>query len=124
MGWSWEKIEAYGFKIKPRGTALKSILDKNKKLIDYLELDFETVFLFFVSSFQTLDEADGSYAFSSPDVVGSPFNEPKHPTFTEFLDDNSYNLSEEEKAVLDKIRSELGLEDIKLLRVVDARVCY
>lgn len=110
MGWDYEDRVAFGVNVCAwKYSGLKHLL---KEYNTWLDCDKDmafggkgNLFIYIKSSYQTLDEDEGVYAFSSPDTTGDEFNPPKHPIVHEqLIDKEPYVMTDEEKLALNKVR--------------------
>lgn len=81
------------------------------------------MFVYVKSTYQVLNEDEGSYAFSSPDAHGTAFAAPTHPTIHEVQDLQAPKLSEAEIFAISKIRDICDIH-VSLLWMHNARVEY
>ncbi len=109
MGWDYSHYTAYGLHVRSLGNfELRSLLEHNTKLVGYIDVFSGTgmIFIYFISTFKTICDDHGSYAFGGPDTSGDAFNPPDHPIFTKTLSDKyAPELTEEEIAMVDKIEN-------------------
>jgi hypothetical protein len=84
MGWDYKHVIGYGIIVKSWGNSeLKSLLETNSDILKYNK-DMSlggpgTLFVYIKSTYEVIDQDNGSYAFRSPDSSGDEFNPPTHP---------------------------------------------
>jgi|AntRauTorckE6833_2_1112554.scaffolds.fasta_scaffold34860_2 hypothetical protein len=129
MGWSWEHRIAFGIYVKSRISKipLKLLLKRYEGKINYMGHPdlIDVVFVYLNSSYQCLNEADGSYAYSSPDPSGDKFNEPKHPIFHKKIEEGPESvIKPSDLGILHDIKQRCECLDGNPIWVEDASIDY
>lgn len=128
MGWTYLDYRAYGIMCAVYSAELKAALAEHAHVLGYDAYAAPHMFVYVKSTYQVLNEDEGSYAFSSPDARGSAFTAPTHPTIHTVESLPAPKCTDAENAALEHIRSicrdhnQSG--DLAALWLRDARIEY